>query len=51
MPIVRVSGKVKRFPYTKKGKQQASKLAKKAGVKLETSSSKRYGISNLKYKG
>jgi ribosomal protein L35 len=33
--VVTKSGKVKRFPYTKKGKAQAKKLAKKTGAKVK----------------
>ena len=42
MPKVIVKGKVKKFPYTKKGRA-AAKEAKEAKI-----GSKKYGISNLK---
>jgi ribosomal protein L35 len=33
--VVTKSGRIKRFPYTKKGNEQAKKLAKKLGVKVK----------------
>lgn len=34
MPIVKIKGKVKKFPYTKKGKKEANKLAKRNGISV-----------------
>jgi hypothetical protein len=54
MPKVKVKGKVKHFPYDKKGKLQAQMAAKEPGAKMEIMNRpkvvNRYGIRNLKGK-
>ena len=50
MPIVKKGGKVKHFPYTKKGEQAAEMAAKQPGaVEVKKKKGKKnFGIGNLK---
>ena len=58
MPTVKIKGKIKKFPYNKKGKIMAQMAAKQVGAVIDTEvkpkveaklkSKNRFGISNLK---